>query len=150
MVQCYVPWLIVQMEDAKLARLAAEAFSALTGLDLTSADLQRESPEGLEIGPNDDPNDSLVAMDQDEGLPWPDSAKVDAWWKANGAGFTPGCRYFMGEPPDREKCLQVLKTGRQRQRRAAAEHATLLDPEAQLFNVFAPGWRQQRMLAARS
>ena len=143
----YVPWLIAQMEDLKLTRLAGEAFSFITGLDLAYLDLDRKPPDGIEFGPNDDPDDENVAMDEDESLPWPDPAKLHAWWMKNGSRFTPGRRYFMGDEPTPQKCLDVLKTGFQRQRIAAAEHRTLLTLGTPLFNVAAPSWRQQRLLA---
>jgi len=54
----YVPWLISHMADDKVARLAAEAFSLITGLDLAWLDLERKPPENLETGPNDDPGDT--------------------------------------------------------------------------------------------
>jgi uncharacterized protein (TIGR02270 family) len=143
----YIPWLIAQMEDLKLARVAGEAFSLITGLDLAYMDLECKPPDSMEFGPNDDPNDENVSMDEDESLPWPDPAKLDAWWKKNGSRFAPGTRYFMGDEPTPQKCLEVLKTGFQRQRIAAAEYRTLLTPGTPLFNVAAPSWRQQRLLA---
>jgi uncharacterized protein (TIGR02270 family) len=72
----YVPWLIRQMEDLKLARLAGESFSFITGLDLAYLDLERKPPEGVEFGPNDNPEDDNVAMDEDDSLPWPDPVKI--------------------------------------------------------------------------
>jgi uncharacterized protein (TIGR02270 family) len=143
----YVPWLIPQMQDLKLSRLAGESFSYITGLDLAYLDLERKPPEGVEFGPNDDPNDDNVAMDEDEGLPWPDVEKITAWWQANGQRFAPGTRYFMGEPPSTVHCLDVLKNGFQRQRMAAAIYLCLLKPGTPLFNCAAPAWRQQRLLA---
>lgn len=143
----YVPWLIAQMSDPKLARLAGEAFSFITGLDLALLDLERKAPEGLERGPNDDPADSNVDMDEDDGLPWPDPVKIEAWWRAHGTRFVARTRYFMGDVPTPAKCLEVLKTGCQRQRIAAAEYRTLLTPGTPLFNTAAPSWRQQRLLA---
>jgi len=143
----HVPWLMAQMEDPKLARLAGEAFGFITGLDLAYLDLDRRPPNATESGPNDDPNDENVALDEDESLPWPDVAKLRAWWKSNGARFKPGNRYFVGAEPTPAKCLEVLKSGFQRQRIAAAEYRTLLTPGTTLFNVAAPSWRQQRLLA---
>ena len=70
----YVPWLIKQMDEPALARLAGEAFSLITGLDLAYLDLERKPPEGVDFGPNDDPDDDNVAMDEDDSLPWPDPA----------------------------------------------------------------------------
>jgi uncharacterized protein (TIGR02270 family) len=143
----YVPWLIQQMHDLKLSRLAGESFSYITGLDLAYLDLERKPPEGVDFGPSDDPNDDNVAMDEDDGLPWPDVEKISAWWQANGQRFAPGTRYFMGEPPSTAHCLDVLKNGYQRQRMAAAIYLCLLKPGTPLFNCAAPAWRQQRLLA---
>ena len=142
----YVPWLIAQMEDLALARLAGEAFSFITGLDLAYLDLDRKPPEYAELGPNGDPADDDVAMDEDESLPWPDAEKVGSWWRVNGHRFAPGARYFIGEVPSPPHCLSVLETGFQRQRIAAAEYLSLLQPGTPLFNVAAPSWRQQRLL----
>ena len=143
----YVPWLIQQMHDLKLSRLAGESFSFITGLDLAYLDLERKPPEGVDFGPNDDPNDDNVAMDEDDGLSWPDVEKITAWWQAHGHRFAPGTRYFMGKPPSSAHCLDVLKNGYQRQRMAAAIYLCLLKPGTPLFNCAAPAWRQQRLLA---
>ncbi len=143
----YVPWLIQQMQDLKLSRLAGESFSYITGLDLAYIDLERKPPEEVDFGPNDDPNDDNVAMDEDDGLPWPDVEKISNWWQANGQRFTLGTRYFMGQPPSTAHCLEVLKNGFQRQRMAAAIYLCLLKPGTPLFNCAAPAWRQQRLLA---
>jgi uncharacterized protein (TIGR02270 family) len=143
----YVPWLIKQMAEPRLARLAGEAFSMITGLDLAHLDLDRKPPEGEVFGPDDDPADAEVAMDEDDGLPWPDATKIGAWWQAHGSRFKPGVRHFVGEALSPAHCLSVLKTGFQRQRIAAAEHRCLLQPGTPLFNVAAPSWRQSRLLA---
>lgn len=142
----YVPWLIEQMREADHARVAGEAFSALTGLDLAYGD----APEGFEAGPSDDPADTDVAMDEDEGLPWPDPAKIETWWAANAARFTPGTRCFLGEAPTPALFGTVLAAGYQRQRAAAAEHLVLSAPGRPLFDIRAPAWRQQRLLARLS
>jgi uncharacterized protein (TIGR02270 family) len=143
----YVPWLIGHMATDQTARLAGEAFSLLTGLDLALLDLERKPPEGFESGPNDDPNDSNVDMDPDEGLPWPDPERIQKWWDANGSQFQKGQRYFMGARVTREHCVDVLKNGYQRQRILAAHYLCLLEPGTPLFNTSAPAWRQQRLLA---
>jgi uncharacterized protein (TIGR02270 family) len=143
----FVPWLIRQMADAKTTRLAGEAFSFITGLDLSFLDLDRRPPEGVESGPSENPEDEEVSMDPDDSLPWPDEAKIQAWWAANGARFQSGTRYFMGEPIGRANCLRALREGYQRQRAAAALHLCLLNPGTPLFPVRAPAWRQLRWLA---
>jgi uncharacterized protein (TIGR02270 family) len=143
----YVPWLIRQMADVKKARLAGEAFSLITGVDLPRRGLDGSRPENFESGPTDNPDDPNVEMDEDDGLPWPDVAKVEKWWAANDARFPKGVRHFMGAPVTRERCVEVLKTGHQRQRILAAHYLSLLEPGTPLFNTSAPALRQQRRLA---
>jgi uncharacterized protein (TIGR02270 family) len=144
----YVPWLIGQMAQPEVSRLAGEAFSFITGVDIAHHRLDLRTSPGLDLGPNDDSADSNVAMDEDDNLPWPDTAKVDAWWRAQGVRFVAGTRYFLGDVPTVEDCLQVLRTGFQRQRIAAAEYRTLLAPGTPLFNTAAPAWRQRRLLSS--
>ena len=143
----YVPWLINHMSNDLAPRVAGEAFSLITGADLALLDLERKPPEKVESGPNDDPTDPNVDMDDDDGLPWPDAQKIEAWWTANGSRFQKGTRFFIGAPVTREHCIDVLKNGYQRQRILAAHYLCLLDPGTPLFNTSAPAWRQQRLLA---
>lgn len=142
-----VPWLIHRMADPAWGRLVGEAFSLITGADLDGLGLFQAQPEAFESGPSEAPDDELVGLDEDEGLLWPDQAKVQAWWQANAHRFLPGQRYFVGEPPSPAHCLHVLKTRGQRARIIAAEHLCLLRPGTKLFPVAAPAWRQSRWLA---
>ena len=135
------------MDDPMLARLVGESFTFITGLDLAYLHLDRNAPENFESGPNDNPDDPDVSMDEDENLPWPDPVKIQAWWDANKSRFTDGVRYFMGEPVSRAHCIQVLKEGYQRQRIAAALYLCLLEPGTKLFPTKAPAWRQKRWLS---
>lgn len=143
----YVPWLITRMGELNTARLAGEAFTLISGVDLGMDVLDRPAPENFESGPNDDPDDPNIDMDPDNGLSWPDVAKIDKWWAANGSRFASGTRYFMGAPITRGHCIEVLKNGYQRQRILAAHYLCLLEPGTPLFNTSAPAWRQQRLLA---
>lgn len=144
----YVPWLIKQMEIPEMARLAGESFSFITGADFAYEDLEGERPEGFEYAPTENAQDGEVALDADEGLPWPDPKKVQAWWNANKSHFQTGIRYLVGAPISEAQCQKVLREGFQRQRCAAALELALLKPDERLFEVRAPGWRQQRLLHA--
>jgi uncharacterized protein (TIGR02270 family) len=141
-----VPWLFEQMGDPLMARVAGEAFTMITGADLAYLDLDGEKPEGFEAGPTEDPNDDNVEMDEDERLPWPDAALIAKWWSKHGCEFQPGVRHLVGKPISADWAAQVLRTGRQRQRAAAALELALLKPEVPMFEVRAPGFRQQRQL----
>lgn len=144
----YIPWLIDLMPDDKLARIAGESFSFITGADLAWLDLERKPPERLPAGPTDDPADPDIAMDEDDGAPWPDAGKIARWWQANAFRFESGRRYLCGAPPSKAHCIGILKDGYQRQRMAAARYLCVLEPGLALFNCAAPAWRQQRKLAA--
>ncbi|MBN8747719.1 Uncharacterised protein [Xylophilus ampelinus] len=144
----FLPWLLRQMDDPALARIAGEAFSLITGLDLALLDLERDAPAGAAFGPNDDPDDDDTSMDEDAGLPWPDPARLEAWLQREGQHLVGDVRWFMGAPVSPGHCLHVLRHGFQRQRGAAAVHLSLLAPGTPLFDTAAPAGRQQRRLAA--
>lgn len=144
----FLPWLLRQMDDPALARIAGEAFSLITGLDLALLDLERDAPAGVALRPNDDPDDDDTAMDEDAGLPWPDPDRLEAWLQRDGQHLVGGVRWFMGAPVSPDHCLHVLRHGFQRQRSAAAVHLSLLAPGTLLFDTAAPAGRQQRRLAA--
>jgi uncharacterized protein (TIGR02270 family) len=143
----HVPWLIDQMHQEKLARIAGEAFSTITGADIDLLDLDGEPIEAADAGPTDDPEDDAVDMDPDEDLTWPDAAKVSVWWQANETRFSQGARIFMGASPTPNSCMDVLRTGYQPQRRVAALRLALINTGGTLFEWRAPAWRQQRKLA---
>ena len=141
-----IPGLIDHMEVPELARLAGESFMMITGADIAYQDLEGERPKDFESGPTENPDDVDVAMDPDEFLPWPDPGLVRTWWQANRHSFHPGTRYLVGKPVSSDWCKQVLRTGFQRQRAAAALELAMLRPGTPLFEVRAPGPRQQRLL----
>ncbi|MFT3858212.1 MAG: TIGR02270 family protein [Aquabacterium sp.] len=145
-----VPWLIQNMADDVWARAAGEAWSLMTGADLAALGLERPPPERVAAGPSDAPEDEDVAMDEDDGLPWPDVGKVQAWWRSHAGQFVAGHRFFAGATPTPAHCWQRLRSAGQRQRIMAAEHLCLLQRGGQLFPVAAPAWRQSRWLAAMS
>lgn len=142
----YIPMLIKQMNNPDYARVAGEAFSMITGVDLRQQSLDGEQPEGFEAGPNDDIKNDNVAMDQDEDLNWPNFQRVTNWWSQNKGVFQTGTRYLAGHPISLEACTQVLKTGNQRHRHAAALEIALSNPEAAYFNIKTPGYRQKKKL----
>lgn len=143
-----IPWLIETMADDEYARTAGEAFTFITGLDLAYLDLDRDQPEDFEAGPTEDPADEDVAMDADEDLPWPDPELITGWWSENKGRFDPGRRYLVGVPIEMMNLQDVLRSGLQRQRAAAALEMVLLQPGQPLFEVRARGDRQQQTLGA--
>jgi uncharacterized protein (TIGR02270 family) len=144
----WVPWLIEHMKDPPLARVAGEAFTMITGADLAYEDLERGKPEGFEAGPTENPEDEDVAMDPDDNLPWPNPEAVARWWMRRQGNFHNGTRYLLGQPINVNFARDVLRKGRQRQRAAAALELAIRQPGQGLFEVRAPGFRQQQLLAS--
>ncbi len=141
-----IPFLIDQMKVPKLARVAGESFSLITGANIAYEDLDGEKPEGFEAGPTENPEDEDVSMDADLSLAWPDPALIHKWWNSRQGSFAKGTRYLLGQPITPESLREALKKGYQRQRAAAAIELAILKPGRPLFEVRAPGWRQQQIL----
>jgi len=141
-----VPWLVEQMKTPALARVAGEAFTMITGVDIWQEELRGNRPEAFNAGPNDDPDDDNVAMDPDENLPWPDVELIGKWWDMNEGKLRSGVRHLLGKQISADQLRYVLKTGRQRQRAAAALELAILEPCRPLFEVRAPGFRQMEEL----
>ena len=134
-----VPALIEMMSVEPIARVAGEAFSLITGVDLAYADL--DCPPAM-------PSAEDGEADPDDDLPWPDADLIAAYWQQAQTRFPCGHRYLCGQEVSSASLVTCLRYGLQRQRAAAALELGLLRPTQPLFPVRAPGKRQQRRLAA--
>ncbi len=134
------------MQVDEVARVAGEAFSMISGIDLAYDDLEQDEPEGFEAGPTEDPADEDVAMDPDENLPWPQPQLIAARWQAIQNGFSAGRRYLCGREIAADSLPLSLYEGFQRQRASAALELGLLDPKRPLFEVRVRGDWQQKLL----
>ena len=130
-----VNWLIQKMAEPASARIAGEAFTLITGIDLAKNGLSNAHPPEFESGPNDDPQDENVAMDEDDNLPWPDALKIAQLWQQQSSSFIVGQRYFMGQAITSLWLLQQLQHANQRQRHAAALELALSDPAQRFYNT---------------
>ena len=130
-----IPWLVAQMQHPELARIAGEAFTLITGLDLTEHQLAQPTT-------TDSPN----PKDPMRGLPWPNPDAITAWWQINETRFQRGTRYLLGRPITPDHCLHVLVNGYQRQRAAAAIELAVIQTGMPLFAVHAPAAEQQELL----
>jgi uncharacterized protein (TIGR02270 family) len=129
-----VNWLISKMAEPKLAKLAGEAFSLITGVDLVKNSLTNERslihPMALSEGVDDD-----IELDDDENLPYPDHKKVALLWRTHGQKFLVGRRYFIGQVASTSWLKSILNNGTQRQRHAAAMELALHENNVQLPNT---------------
>jgi len=141
-----VPWLIAQMANPQLARLAGAAFSIITGADLQTLGLMGEAVlDSTEASPVE-PEDDQFAVDPDDDLPWPNIEAVQGCWALKSLGVPTRTRLLSGSEPSVEGCKNLLRSGTQPVRALAALHLKRLLPAEVVFNWVAPGRRQLRLL----
>jgi hypothetical protein len=100
----------------------------------------------FEAGPMESPEDDSVEIDPGENQLWLDPVPIQKWWSPRQGNIAKGTRLLLGQPITPESLRLALKNGYQRQRAAAALELAILKPGRPLFEVRAPGWRQQGML----
>ncbi|KGJ92048.1 TIGR02270 family protein [Colwellia psychrerythraea] len=136
-----IPWLIDKMNTFDTAKVAGEAFSLITGIDLDRYELTIEQPEDITIVPNDNSDDDNVDLDEDENLPFPDVSKINHAWLRYRDRYTAGKRYILGievaqrNPATIAKLNNALQSVTQRQRASVALTLALLDPQSPYVNV---------------
>ncbi|PCK09630.1 MAG: hypothetical protein COA42_03050 [Alteromonadaceae bacterium] len=128
-----IPWLINSMKTQSNARICAQAFTTITGIDLEEQALTSEVPS-LEERIAAEPEDMDEAL-KDEHLPWPDAEKIAAAWQGWQGGFVNGTRYLLGRPIDATHLQSVLKHANQCHRHDAALELALLNPQTILPNI---------------
>lgn len=134
-----VDWLLRLMNEQKLARVAGEAFTTITGIQLEPNQLHIDVADSPTVIPKDEPEDENLELDPDEHLPWPDAHKVASVWASRKATFTAGHRYFLGRAIEEDVLKHQLRHGFQRRRRMAAVELALMQAQQVLFNVDAKG-----------
>ena len=141
-----VPWLISQMANPQLARLAGAAFSIITGADLQRLGLEGDAVLAAPEATPAELDDDQLAVDPDADLPWPNVDAVQAWWALKSPTMPERTRLLSGAAPSIEGCKGLLRNGTQPGRGLAALHLKRLQPAEVGFNWVAPGRRQLRLL----
>lgn len=130
-------WLLPAMDDPETALLAGQGFTTLTGVDLEDADLLDDSRE----------IDDALVEPTELGLPWPDPAKIEAWWSRRRGSFAKARRWRQGRPQTIRGIREALVSGSQHERTLAAHDLLLMHrSHAVPFETHAPAWRQCRWL----
>lgn len=130
-----VNWLIGKMTDSKQSRLAGEAFTLISGVDLERHNLTSTPPPDLTPIPNDNTDDNDIGSDADENLPWPNAENIAALWRNHGQHFLVGRRYFLGKALTPEWLKAKVADSAQRHRHAAALELALIDTNSRLINT---------------
>ena len=130
-----------------LARLAGEAFTTITGVDLALAKLESTRPEGYmnrvqtTIPPTKTSNSTGTTICRGRTLRKyvPGMCRIKTTVR--------GVRHMLGKTNHTPDMLQqTLRQGRQRQRAAAALELSLKKKGTPLWEVRAPGFRQVEWL----
>jgi uncharacterized protein (TIGR02270 family) len=134
-----VPWLFDMMKKIVHSRVAGEAFTTITGLDIVRSHFDTDAPENFEEMPNDNPQDEQVELDADYFLPWPDVNKINSWWNEHAADFTPNTRYLCGKQINLENLNEIVNNGYQCQRYSAAIELMSFQPDEPLVETLRVG-----------
>lgn len=132
-----INWLINTLQNPALAKLAGEAFTTITGIDLKAHGLTLDAAENApgNISVIDDADGNTIDREDDEDLPTPDAEKVAALWCQQSPYYIIGQRYFMGQPMAAAHLKAILISGTQRQRHAAALELALSESDTPLPNT---------------
>lgn len=135
---------LMSSREPFLARLAGEAFCAITGLRLEGSLVTPDDEAPLEE--EEDPEAAAIPPPE-TWIPLPRADAVAAWWQRNRQRFSPNVRYLEGHPCSPEGLLSAFEGGSMRRRSAIALELTLRSQGA-----WAPALRafldaQQRELA---
>ncbi|WDT75869.1 MAG: TIGR02270 family protein [Candidatus Manganitrophus sp.] len=127
--------------DPKLARWAGEAVRTVTGVDLEKENLVAPKAEAKAE------EEDELEDDPDEGLPVPDPAKVETWWRKNASRFDKKARYRKGQPYSPQKLIELLHTGTLPERHHAALEFALIDSKRPPLETRAFAARQRKEMA---
>ena len=145
----YGPWLIDLMADVSLARVAGEALSLITGVDLAASE-----PKSAPVPPRammtsvKKPPKAIQVLTPTRASPGPTLTASGHGGSPTSGRLPVGQSSFLGAAVSANACADVLRHGLQRHRIVAAIRLKLLQPERAMFNVCAPAKRQLRQLAA--
>ncbi len=138
-----IDWLLSWLEFPATARLAGEAISTITGLDLRSKDFfDLSGPSNTVRNASDMLGDGMIEFDPDEHVPWPVAAKIVEWWQQHRCDFSFDRRYVRGFAVSPSSCRRVLREGRQRERLYSALELAAGETSEPLFEVRAKAERQ--------
>ncbi|MFO0648416.1 MAG: TIGR02270 family protein [Polyangiales bacterium] len=104
-------------QDKRVARVAADAFGAITGLDATAEGLSVKAPDDDELLDLDDDLATSLDAEVEDALPLPSPDAFARWFRENGARFDRGRRYLRGEALTAERAIEGLARGPMRPQR---------------------------------
>ncbi len=137
--------LVPLMEDKKLALLAGEAISCITGLVIAKQFAEPTKPWNPDQEDAEEPDEPFGA---EADLPRPEPVAVREWWRREGQKLDRNIRYMRGQPWSPAVLMKELETGPARRRAGLALDAAVRSSGAHVLVVDALTRRQRDELAA--
>ncbi|QQR45260.1 TIGR02270 family protein [Myxococcus xanthus] len=131
----------------RVARLAGEAFSAITGLRLEGAyALAEPEPEDALPPLEEESLDADLSLRAEDALPLPAAEEIGRWWATGQTAFHTDARYLEGRGFTGLALLDALEHGPMRRRQMHALELMLRTRGACTVQVQAFSWRQREEL----
>ncbi|GHG78615.1 TIGR02270 family protein [Comamonas sp. JC664] len=134
-------------EDLRFARLASEAFSAITGLELEGVYRRELAEEEADIPLEAEDLDADLTPSPEEDLPAADADRVAAWWAEARKRFDAQGRYLRGKPFSAPVLQEALRQEPMRRRHVLAQEALVRSRGTQRLEARTPALQQQLALA---
>jgi uncharacterized protein (TIGR02270 family) len=99
--------LVDAMSDEKAAKVAGEAFAAITGIALEGPLTKRGKTQGPGVDEMSDDDPPPIVRSEDN-LPMPNAEAVARWWKRERARFPQGVRHCYGAPRNQASLRAAL------------------------------------------
>jgi uncharacterized protein (TIGR02270 family) len=141
---------LAAIQDPALARLAGEAYAAMTGIDLARERLTAPESGDAPSLPRfeDDDLDADLVPRREDLWPLPDGARCAAHWAEVGAQYTPNTRYLRGKPFDLGVLMAAIDKGPMLRRHDYAFELYVRTSGACDIETRAATFTQRRMVAA--
>ncbi|ATB50044.1 TIGR02270 family protein [Corallococcus macrosporus] len=131
--------------EAPVARLAGEAFSAMTGLKLTERFvLQPSAPDDALVPLEEEDLDADLRPRPEDDLPIPEPDEVSAWWSRTRREWRPDGRFLSGGAWTGSSLLAALEHGSARRRPVHALELAIRSRGAHVVSLHAWAVQQKR------
>ena len=141
---------LAAMSDASVARVAAEAYASITGIDLARERLTAPEPTDASSLPafEDEDLDADLVPRHEDLWPLPDVERCTAHWAKVGARFAPNVRHVRGAPFEPSGLMAALDKGPMLRRGDYALELYVRTRGACDVETRAAGFTQRNMIAA--
>ena len=132
-------------QDILVARLAAEAFCAISGLELEGAYVQEEKERDAEL-PVEEELDQDLSPKPEDGLKRAEPVTVARWWGSARSRFELRGRYLRGQPWSASRLVEALGQEPMRRRAVLAMELAIRTKGQHRLQAGTWAWRQLQQL----